>query len=176
MNKWINELKFGTITSGASTGLLALQVEFTGMQPTEEDVVNLAHEIMHYKMGPFKNVMLSGKYYTKHPEYMFTLTQALKNHGYLLQATIDGKIYYPWLSHVKWLIVELQDPVWVGFSCNELRVDFSQDLIEPVESPDMIPIRYLNLKAGFSNEEVFKFIKKAKNPWNILLKSEGVFE
>lgn len=173
---WVNKLKFGTITSGASAGLLALHVEFTGMQPTEEDVVNLAHEIMHYKMGPFKNVKFSGKYYSKHSEYMFTLTQTLKNHGYLIQAVIDGKIYHPWLSHVKWLIVELENPVWVGFSCNELRVKFSEDLIEPVESPDIIPIRYLVLQAGFVNKEVFGFIRKAKNPWNILLKSKGVFE
>lgn len=175
MNKWINEFKFGTIEEGRNRGTLAIQIDFNDIDPTKEDVVGLIKRIEDYPKGLYRNIAITGKY-PDNPQGFITFTRILQEHGYLIQATIDGNVYYPWLNYISWIVVKLNEPIWSGLAVHEIRLPFKENLIEPSESPKLVPVRYIVLDKESNRKGAFKFLKNSKKEWGILLKSKGVFE
>ena len=175
--KFLSEFKYGTITEGKNQGVLAIHLSFNPSRIPEDDdeIISILYKIMNYKTGTCKNISISGEY-PKDPSCLVTLTQSLKSHNYRIQAIINGKSFYPWLNYVDWVIAELEEPKWAAFVVQEIRLHFKENLIEPTESPKFSPARYIIMKAGFTNKQVFSWIRSAEREWNILLKNKGVFE
>jgi hypothetical protein len=165
-------ITYGSVNGGPFSGVFAVQVELSGKGAllSTADVVDKIIRFIGKKKTP---VRITGDLSAATPEEMFGFCKTLQDFGLKTSLICNGQTRTNWMSLIDWLIVVISDEPWLRFHCHELRYVLKKNLDVEPELPAQIPAIYLVPGRDVETEDVFRFIKKAKHPWAVILPAKG---
>lgn len=165
---YLASLTYGAVNGGPFSGVFTLQAELSnkGAQLSSADVIDKLITFAGTKRPP---VRLHGELSATTSEEMFGFCQTLKDFGFKLSLLCDGQSRTNWMSLLDWLVVVIGSGHWLRFHCHELRYLLKKGSEVEPELPQAIPAIYVIPSPDLSNEELFRFLKKAKHQWGIII-------
>jgi hypothetical protein len=173
---FIREITYRTLNGGGKNGIISFEVVFNGEEPEGKSLDTLAEVIeliLRHSGRNCNRVHLNGTFPIHGNDVIFTLLGGFKSEQIETYVTLDGQYIYQWATLATGVIVHLKRPDWVGFPFYELIYDLSDpNSPEPRIPPTVNPLAHLYVNpigdlATSRKNEVFSFIQRAKNRWNI---------
>jgi len=163
----LSSLTYGSVNGGMFSGVFAVQVELSnkGALLSSADVVD---KILTFTGSKTPPIRITGDLTATNSEEMFGFCKTMKDFGLKLSLLCDGQTRTNWMELIDWLTVCVGNEHWLRFHCHELRYLLKhEDDTEP-ELPAQLPAIYLVPTNGVTQEDVFRFIKKAKHQWGVI--------
>lgn len=164
----IDRFTYGTIEKGASAGVPAFNLE---LSPGEESSpLGILEVIRGTTIGPVKVVQITAGEDTPEGE-MTTLCKTLSDGGYLLQGISPGLAFHRWYHHIHQLIVQITEPVWMGFQCRELWMKAPATVApaDPTLPGGKIQGTTFYLDVSIADPgEVYSYITRSRIPWAVI--------
>lgn len=161
-------ITYGSVSGGPFSGIFAVQVELSnrGALLSSADVVDKILTFIGKKRAP---VRICGDLSAVTAEEMFGFCQTLKDFNFKLSLISNGQTRTNWMSLIDWLVVVISEEPWLRFHCHELRYVLKKGNDAEPELPSQLPSIYLVPGEGIGAEDIFRFLKKAKNPWGVII-------
>ena len=170
----LSAISYGSVNGGPFSGVFAVTVELSskGVPLSTADAIDKILKFIGNKKVP---VRICGDLSASTPEEMFGFCKTLKDFDLKLSLICDGQTRTNWMSLIDWLTVVIGQEHWLRFHCHELRYVLDKGIEVEPELPAQLPAIYLLPRAGVTDEDVFVFLKKARNQWGIILEAKKVY-
>jgi hypothetical protein len=162
----VKAITFRPVRGGSQEGIPTVWVELAvGSSPMPPSEV--IETIIGFNAGKAKNVAIVGDLAYEDSDLMYALVRALKDFGYAIRIETNGQIYPPWFERATWIVVGLETADgWLRHPCHEIRYRIDSGGDPEPQFPASVPASYIICK---DLKEAVSFVRRAKNPWGIIL-------
>lgn len=171
---YLASLTYCSVNGGPFSGVFTITAELSnkGAQLSSADVIDKIMTFAGTKRPPIR---IHGELSATTSEEMFGFCQTLKDFGFKLSLLCDGQSRTNWMSLIDWLIVLIGPGHWLRFHCHELRYLLKKGEEAEPELPQVVPSIYVVPSTDITNEDLFRFLKKAKHQWGIILPASKLY-
>jgi hypothetical protein len=169
----LNSLTYQTSPGGATSGVMAFHLDFTGQSSNDsQEIASVLAGMHRHALGstPVKKVLFKGNFTRDNALDILTIAMSLKGSRFILSALTTDLIYHQWFKEIQYLIAETSNSLWSGLEVQEIWYNLPDgDFPEPFTVPDITnsPNFYVKPDPDLDNQVVLDFMKSSKIPWNL---------
>jgi hypothetical protein len=161
----VEKMSYGPFEGGLSGGIIGFIVQMGGPQhkeATPEEIITWMHKTKKGHGSKMIRFYLGSEI---DEGEMLTLIKTIKDWGYIVQVVSPGTAWHPWMGEGTYVIVEINDPVWVGFGANELwyEPNPSETISDPVLPGGKIESTMYYIKGTL--DRIWEYIIGSSIPW-----------
>lgn len=133
----ISTIAYTYISDGILKGAPCFEIQLTdGVGAESTEAVDAILKIREFHAPGCKVVMLDGKFVVETQDTLYGMVKSLTDMGYSVSARSDGKMFFPWMTMLKFNSV-CPEGNWLGFKVQEFIHNLPNRLQLPPEGASL---------------------------------------